>query len=709
MRVLRILLCVVCVLIATIASASSPRIVSYNGKKCYLHKVEQGQTLYSLAKRYSVTIKQIEDLNPSLRSEGLRTDATIFIPYVEGALERADASVSQGGATSNKVAAQPQSEDGTFRVHTVQRGETLYSIAKAYKISLSVLEADNPDAKDGLSIGEKVRVRRSQIGYARTSQIEREAQERGGSSTQQSPVGEGYHKVKPGETVYSLSRTYRISEEDFLRLNNMSSASQLKAGMVVRIKPSTTASQHTSAAASSQVSRGDGATQGSQTSMATTEGVNRPSTQVETPASTQRDRRRGEERKRDSVKSHRGFFSNIVIDSAALRRSEDFFFGEDNYDGVSPFGVDFWALGRRHTLKTALLLPFHRDTVVNPNYVDFYRGVLLAMEDLKNEGLSVELSVFDTESSSRRVSDIVGYERGLLEANLIIGPVHNTELRYVLDFAEKNSIPVVSPLADVEGIASDALFQMQAEGEYEFDKARYLFQGHREVVVIYASSSDYGFLEQISPLLRGASMRQNINFKFDKGSFFYRRDNYGNSLEEIDIMALMRTPTPKTFVVVADKETDIDRILVTLSSVRANITARGMLMGEYCVLGNRKWMDLNINPKTYFDNDVVFPIRYHAKRSNDVVRKFDGRYVETFGALPSMFSYRGYDAAIIFCKRMFGITNPRSRESESLEAICGERITPLATTYCFKYENGMYINTEWSLEHYTHDMEIEVY
>lgn len=709
MRVLRILLCVVCVLIATIASASSPRIVSYNGKKCYLHKVEQGQTLYSLSKRYGVTIKQIEELNPSLRSEGLRTDATIFIPYVEGALERADASVSQGGETSNKAAAQPQSEDGAFRVHTAQRGETLYSIANAYKISLSVLEADNPGAKDGLSIGEKVRVRRSQIGYARTSQIEREAQERGGSSTQQTPVGEGYHKVKPGETVYSLSRAYRISEEDFLRLNNMSSASQLKAGMVVRIKPSTTASQHTSAAASSQVSRGDGATQGSQTSMATTESVNRPSTQVETPASTQRDRRRGEARKRDSVKSNRGIFNNIAIDSAALRRSEDFFFGEDNYDGVSPFGVDFWALGRRHTLKTALLLPFHRDTVVNPNYVDFYRGVLLAMEDLKNEGLSVELSVFDTESSSRRVSDIVGYERGLLEANLIIGPVHNTELRYVLDFAEKNSIPVVSPLADVEGIASDALFQMQAEGEYEFDKARHLFQGHREVVVIYASSSDYGFLEQISPLLRGASMRQNINFKFDKGSFFYRRDNYGNSLEEIDIMDLMRTPTPKTFVVVADKETDIDRILVTLSSVRANITARGMLMGEYRVLGNRKWMDLNINPKTYFDNDVVFPIRYHAKRSNDVVRKFDGRYVETFGALPSMFSYRGYDAAIIFCKRMFGITNPRSRESESLEAICGERITPLATTYCFKYENGMYINTEWSLEHYTHDMEIEVY
>ena len=51
---------------------------------------------------------------------------------------------------------------------------------------------------------------------------------------------------------------------------------------------------------------------------------------------------------------------------------------------------------------------------------------------------------------------------------------------------------------------------------------------------------------------------------------------------------MIRDKADKVFVIMADKETDIDRILTTLSSARTSITDRGFVAGDYIVLGNRQ-------------------------------------------------------------------------------------------------------------------------
>ena len=79
---------------------------------------------------------------------------------------------------------------------------------------------------------------------------------------------------------------------------------------------------------------------------------------------------------------------------------------------------------------------------------------------------------------------------------------------------------------------------------------------------------------------------------------------------------------------------------------------------------------------------------------------FDGRYVKMYGVLPTMYSYRGYDATMIFCRKMFtGIDS--SIEQESFK--------PLLTTYRFKkQEDGGYVNTEWTREAYKSNFTINV-
>lgn len=92
---------------------------------------------------------------------------------------------------------------------------------------------------------------------------------------------------------------------------------------------------------------------------------------------------------------------------------------------------------------------------------------------------------------------------------------------------------------------------------------------------------------------------------------------------------------------------------------------------------------------------------YHAKRDSKAVRDFDSRYIEAYGALPSLYAYRGYDTAMIFCAGMRG-----DIEYNMLD----KRYTPLQTTYKFVRGNAgeRYINQEWVRVNYNNDYTITI-
>ena len=627
----RCLLLVAALFVAiSVAFATEPQVVVFNGKKYVAHTIVSGDTLYSLSKAYGVTEDDIikaamEISGERLSASQLKLGEKLFIPKKDEDKKKTKRSKS------------------AYRTHIVERGQTLYSIAKSYKISVAILEEDNPTVDAAaLAPGTELNIRRSEMGYATTDEIERVERERGATIE----VGEGYHEVKPGETVFSLSRRYGFSEKEFLELNNLSSP-VIKAGMVVRVAKSTEKSEIVDASKSVVA---------------------------------------------DTTANDRRSFGEWI---------EDLFTGDEVADSVElkPVDVEFLTLGRHNTLNVALMLPFHIRDKANSNYVDFYKGVLLAMEDLKTEGYSIDLSVYDTEHSAQKIKELVDYEDGLLDSHLIIGPVYEDELRYVLDLAEDNNIPVVSPLADVEGIKSPVLFQMQSEESYKYDKFSDVLDGSRELVMIYASSNDTAFAEEIKAEAKQAPMRE-LNFVFNRESYFYNRNADGSNGAFVDIKEYMRTQSAKAYVIVADRDTDIDRILTTLSSTRASIVDRGFNVGNYMIIGNRKWSRLaNIERQSFFRNNVAFLVPYHAKRSDRAIRIFDGRYIAAYNTLPSMYSYRGYDAAMIFCRKMYeGI----GRDIEN------ELFMPLTTPYRFSYIDGVYVNTEWTLEQYTDHFRIEI-
>ncbi len=129
-------------------SKRSESIVHIDGVNYRVHTVEKGETLYSLAKLYSMTEDELVAANPLVR-EGVKAGQVIKIPVPEASAP------AQTAREAAKI----------FDEYTVKAGDTSYSIARSYGISLTTLVEDNPAIDPvKLPIGAVLRIRKAEKG-----------------------------------------------------------------------------------------------------------------------------------------------------------------------------------------------------------------------------------------------------------------------------------------------------------------------------------------------------------------------------------------------------------------------------------------------------------------------------------------------------------------------------------------------------------------
>tara|TARA_Y100000385_G_scaffold10186_1_gene10707 strand:- start:230138 stop:232000 length:1863 start_codon:yes stop_codon:yes gene_type:complete len=180
------------------------------GKTYYLHKIEKGNTLYSLSKMYSVKIKDLIAENPQLE-EGLKIGQVIRIPVKK---------VDSKAAANN-----PPKAEGKYLVHTVIAKETVYSLSRKYEISTADLEENNPQIKNGLKEGLELRI--PVLSNAETNVTQKVI----------APAIEDsfeLHFVEPKETLYSLAKEYDVNM-DSIRIVNNGLPDGLKVGTTIRL------------------------------------------------------------------------------------------------------------------------------------------------------------------------------------------------------------------------------------------------------------------------------------------------------------------------------------------------------------------------------------------------------------------------------------------------------------------------------------------
>lgn len=183
------------------------KIETRNGQRVYVHVVQKGNTLWGLHKLYDVPVEKIVETNPGVEG-GLLEGIVVYIPVPV--------------VTEEKT-------------HTVQSGETLYSISKKYDVAVKDLEKWNPGSEQGIREGQQLKILNSTYITGEKAEITAQEQAEQTSSitvTFNDSIVE--HKVVQGETLYSISRRYLVSQDKILSFNNKKN-NNIKPGEVLKI------------------------------------------------------------------------------------------------------------------------------------------------------------------------------------------------------------------------------------------------------------------------------------------------------------------------------------------------------------------------------------------------------------------------------------------------------------------------------------------
>lgn len=603
----------------------SHSIVYINGAKYYVHTVKAGETLYSLSKIYGVDLESITKHNPSA-IDGLKLDQTLKIPV-----------------TQQVSVVEKKKKKRDFEYHTVAAGETLYSISKRYAVSIETILTDNADVDPAhISIGTQLYIRRSKMGQSSTTQVQNEWENYKNNLNSVTNDGYSYYIVQGGDTLYSLCKRFNTDEQTLRSLNDLSEG--LKAGAIIKVP-----------AEKSQNSQGI-------------------SNEVIAPNATNA--------------------TNATVVAVTPKVDNEPIQAVDSLAGaVAP--SQFKQLDNSETLKIALMLPMTRNGVANNSFADFYRGFLLGLEQVKMNGHQVELTLYDTNVTSEGATAIVENEFGINQPNMIVGPVYENQLEAVVKYAEERAIPVISPLSVLNSQSSPVLFQMAPSPKHKYDKVTEFFAEDKNVTLIYSENIDTEFEQEILEQLKGRTYTTH-KYEYEHPSIIENREKERQKLRDrgvevpdepispSDMTPLLQQEGNNTLIVLANNETDVDRILTAIASANISLRAKTRTVAPFTVVGNPKWNRYNnIDRSILFQDNVVMLSSYHARRDNELVYEFDRRFITEFGALPTLFAYRGFDTAVIFGNGVFS--------EDITAAMGGKQYTPLMTPYTF--QNGT--NSEW--------------
>jgi len=130
------------------------------------HRIASGDSLSSIARRYGVSVSQLMAVN-GLRNQSIRTGKTLILPgsgssdkltAAQVANTRARLAAKPQGAGQKQSAAKPQSA-GKTQVYVIRSGDSLWSIARRFKVSPEQLQAWNDITnKKVLRPGQKLKI-----------------------------------------------------------------------------------------------------------------------------------------------------------------------------------------------------------------------------------------------------------------------------------------------------------------------------------------------------------------------------------------------------------------------------------------------------------------------------------------------------------------------------------------------------------------------
>ncbi len=462
-------------MLSVCALAQDYPIKNIDGVDYYVYTVEPSEGLYRISKKFNVLQADIYKANPSV-NEGLKAGQTLYIPV------KNQAKKTQPSTTRQVIE------------HQVVAKQTLYSISKMYGVEKEEIIRLNPEIENGIiKIGQILRIpvsdkTKAQVQDNVAKQINSDKTTVQHEIKAQQPVLPKkkyvtYEVKSRKETLYGISKQFGVSINEIIEANPYAQDG-IKKGDILQIPVVEENIPKTSGSDILHIVK----------PKETIYGISKQYNIT----------------KEDLLRANPKLENGLMIGDTILITSSS------PQPTTTP--TDNNAIVQKATYRIAYMLPFSAEEDKNSTnidrFIEFYRGSLLAMEKIKEQGISLEVYTFDTQLGTTKINDIL--KNGIPKTvDMIIGPAYPEQVAIVADYAKKNNVIQIVPFTSQ--ISNSDRFALQYQfnpSSADLDKViiNNILDKHRTdnvFIVNFASqnSKSYHLPERLEKALKSNSIK----------------------------------------------------------------------------------------------------------------------------------------------------------------------------------------------------------
>lgn len=333
-----------------------------------------------------------------------------------------------------------QAQGNKLCVHKVVSGETLYAISLKYKTNVKKLEFLNDGLTPNLSLGQEIKVPCLDNAQAETNKPAKPKEglikAKAKDAVDEFKGNYIFHTIVAKETVYSLTKKYKITEAQLLKDNEEVKRNGLKVGDVIRIlQKEDTAEDEKVVERYFLKIAGDG--------------------------------------NLNSFGADSSLFKDSTVFQLAVMLPFQY---ERNVEHLKNFNDD---------QKPSL----YRET---KTFVELYQGVLMAVDSISKLGLDVQLFVYDTKADTNEIKKILGKPEAKY-FDLVIGPGYTSTFLFASKYLKHAGIPMISPLSKKDKILENNPYVIKiTPSEFNHFEAitKYINKNYLNANIIIAMQDD---------------------------------------------------------------------------------------------------------------------------------------------------------------------------------------------------------------------------
>ncbi|WP_073346102.1 LysM peptidoglycan-binding domain-containing protein [Bacteroides congonensis] len=557
-------------------------------------------------------------------------------------------------------------ENQSYFLHTIEKGQSLYSISKMYNVTTSDIIRLNPGCDEKIYAGQTIKIPKGK----------------------ESQKGETFHTIQAGETLYKLTTMYNVSAKDICEANPGLSAENFRIGQVILIP---------------QKEEKEVAMQTPPVEQSNIQGPVVPRCKdmhkvkrKETIFSVSREYGISEQEliaANPELKKgmKKGQFLCIPYPAATTVQPTQ---KEDPY-AIPPSNSELFRKSKEtpkemSTIKAAIVLPFQEDK----RMVEYYEGFLMAVDSLKRTGTSLDLYVYDSGKDVSTLNTILA-KNEMKKMDVIFGPMHQNQIKPLSDFAEKNDIRLVIPFSQKgeEVFNNPAVYQINTPQSYLYSEVYEHFTRqfpNAHVIFIEPAIADKEKAEFISGLKqelksKGVSM-QTVN----------------ESATKETLKAALRNDKENIFI-----PTSSTNVLLIKALPQLTLLVRDNPEQNIHLFGYPEWQIYTKDHlDSFFELDVYFYSSFYTNTLFPAAVQFTNNYHKWYSKdLTSKFpnyAMLGFDTGFFFLK---GLSRYGSELENNLPKM---NLTPIQTGFKFQRVNnwGGFINKKVFFIRFTKNFEL---